>query len=202
MNTVKKTVLFVVLEQYADWEIPYVSTWLLALGQGKYDIKTVSLTKEPVKSLGGLTVLPDYDIQTAPTDYEGLILIGGMSWRKEEAKQVKSLALSARDNKKLLAGICDASAFLGTIGVLNDVDHTSNNLDDLKKWAGNAYTGESKYKMQPAVSDNRIITANGTAPLEFAKEVLLALEVATENKIMEWYNFYKLGIYNANMPSF
>ena len=26
-------------------------------------IKTVSLTKDPLKSLGGFTVLPDYDIQ-------------------------------------------------------------------------------------------------------------------------------------------
>ncbi|WP_258881093.1 hypothetical protein [Clostridium tagluense] len=60
--------------------------------------------------------------------------------------------------------------------------------------------GEEKYMMQPAVSDNNIITANGTAPLEFAKEVMIALEVAPEKSILEWYNFYKYGCYEAPMP--
>ena len=45
-----------------------------------------------------------------------------------------------------------------------------------------------------------IITANGTAALEFAKEVLLAVGLAPENKINEWYNFHKLGYYCAAMP--
>ena len=33
------------------------------INEEKKDIKTVSLTKDPLKSLGGFTVLPDYDIQ-------------------------------------------------------------------------------------------------------------------------------------------
>ena len=42
--------------------------------------------------------------------------------------------------------------------------------------------------------------AYGTAALEFAREVLLALEAAPEDKITEWYNFHKLGCYKAAMP--
>lgn len=53
--------------------------------------------------------------------------------------------------------------------------------------------------MKQAVSDRNIVTANGTAPLEFAKEVMLTLKVAPENKIIEWYNYHKLGYYNAPM---
>jgi hypothetical protein len=71
----------------------------------------------------------------------------------------------------------------------------------LKQWAGDRYTGEEKYIKQHAVSDNNIITANGTAALEFAKDVLLTLHVAPESKINEWYNFYKLGCYEVAMPS-
>lgn len=44
------------------------------------------------------------------------------------------------------------------------------------------------------------MTANGTAALEFAREVLLALEAAPEEKIIEWFNFHKLGFYDAPMP--
>jgi len=101
---------------------------------------------------------------------------------------------------RILGGICDASAFLGTISILNDVNHTSNDLNDLKQWAGCHYEGETKYIAKQAVRDGNVITANGTAPLEFAKEILFALNVANERKVMEWYNFHKLGFYTAPMP--
>lgn len=36
--------------------------------------------------------------------------------------------------------------------------------------------------------------------MEFAKEILFALNIANEEKILEWYNFHKLGLYTASMP--
>ena len=196
-----KTVLFVLLEQWADWEAAYLSSAIRMLGQNNFLIKTVSLTKDNIESIGGFKVIPDYDIQSIPLDYEALILIGGMSWRNEDAKKLKPLVEECVGNKKVLGAICDASGFLGTIGILNNVNHTSNDLKDLKKWAGETYTAEKKYIMKQAVSDNNIITANGTATLEFAKEVLISLKVASKEKILEWYNFHKLGYYNAPMPN-
>ena len=194
-----KKILFVILEQWADWEAAYLSSAIRMLGDNQYDINTVSLTKHSVESIGGFHVLPDYDIQSMPTDYEALILIGGMTWRNEAAQKIKPLVEKCVENNKVLGGICDASAFLGTVGVLNNVNHTSNDLKDLKQWADKAYTGEEKYIMNQAVSDGNIITANGTAPLEFAKEVMLTLKVAPDNKILDWYNYHKLGYYNASM---
>lgn len=191
----KKTILFVILEQYADWEVAYVSSAISMLGQGNYEVKTVSLAKGNIQSIGGFCVVPDYDIHSIPANYEALILVGGMTWRNETAQQVKQLVIKCFEDGKVLGGICDASAFLGTTGVLNNVNHTSNDLDDLKQWAGKVYTGEERYMMEQAVSDKNIVTANGTASLEFAKEVLLLLQVAPENKIVEWYNFQKLGYY-------
>lgn len=196
----KKTILFIILPQYADWEAAYISSAITMLGQGQYDIKTVSLSKDLVQSIGGFQVLPDYDITSAPKDYDALVLIGGMTWRNENAKQVKTLIEACYQTGKILGGICDACAFLGTVGVLNDVIHTSNDLNDLKQWAGDIYTGETKYIAKQAVRDKNIITANGTAPMEFAKEILLALNVASEDKVLEWYNFHKLGFYTAPMP--
>ena len=196
----KKTILFVILQQYADWEAAYITSAITMLGRGQYDIKTVSLSKDYVQSIGGFRVLPDYDIASVPKDYEALILIGGMTWRDGNAQQVKTLVEECCQKGKVLGGICDASAFLGTIGVLNDVLHTSNDMSDLKQWAGSVYTGETKYIAKQAVRDKNIITANGTAPMEFAKEILLALNVASEEKVLEWYNFHKLGYYTASMP--
>ena len=144
--------------------------------------------------------MPDYDITSVPEDYEALILIGGMTWRNEGAQQVRTLVEDCYQKGKVLAGICDASAFLGTVGVLNEAAHTSNDLNDLKQWAGSIYKGETNYIARQAVRDKNVITANGTAPMEFAKEILLALHVACEEKIMDWYNFHKLGFYTAPMP--
>lgn len=41
----KKTILFVILQQYADWEAAYITSAINMLCQGQYDIKTVSLSK-------------------------------------------------------------------------------------------------------------------------------------------------------------
>lgn len=196
----KKQILFVILEQYADWEGAYLSSALYMLGAGQYEVKTVSLTRDAVTSIGGFRAVPDYQIDDIPSDYEALILIGGMAWRNSEAKKIKPLVDRCLADGKILAGICDASAFLGTVGALNHVRHTSNDLNDMKKWAGTAYTGEENYIMQQAVRDKNIISANGTAALEFAREVLLALKAAPEDKIIEWYNFHKRGYYEAPMP--
>ena len=196
----KKCVLFVILEPYADWEAAYLSSALYMLGRGRFEVKTVSLTREPVASIGGFRGLPDYDINSVPSTYEALVLIGGLAWRNEEARRIRPLVDQCRENGKVLGGICDAAAFLGTVGALNDAYHTGNDLNDLKQWAGEAYAGEQRYVMKQAVRDGKIITANGTAPLEFAKEVLFALEAAPEKIITEWYDFHKLGCYNAEMP--
>lgn len=195
-----KTILYVLLDQWADWEAAYLSSAIKMLGENQYANQIVSLTKDPVESIGGFHAVPDYDIHSVPSEYEALILIGGLSWRTETAKQMEPLVKQCLSCGKVLGGICDASGFLGTTGVLNSVRHTSNDLNALKTWAGGAYTGEKNYVMQQAVSDKNIITANGTAALEFAKEVMRTLTVASEEKIMEWYLFHKLGCYNVSLP--
>ena len=45
------------------------------------------------------------------------------------------------------------------------------------------------------MSDCNVITANGTATLEFAKEIMLYLKAKPVDKINEWYEFNKLGFY-------
>lgn len=191
-----KEILFVVLNEFADWEAGPLAS-VINQREG-FCVKTVSLTKEAVKSIGGFSVMPDYDLQDAMNkEFEGLILIGGNSWRTEEAKQVAEIVNLALKKEVVVGAICDASTYLGAMGVLNDIDHTSNQLENLQSYAGEKYTGACHYKNEQAVRSGKLITANGTANLEFAKEVLLALEVMSEDEIDEWYRFFKLGYYEA-----
>lgn len=194
-----KEVLLVILDRYADWEAAHVAAVLSDSDEGepKYDVKTVSLDKKPVRSIGRFTVLPDYDLASAPADCAAVLLIGGYSWRKPEAAPVADFVRRAREQGTLVGGICDGSVFLGMNGFLNDVRHTSNTLESLKAAAGEHYTNEANYVCEQAVSDGGVITANGFAPLEFAREVLMSLEAYPQSEIDEWYDFYKLGFYEA-----
>ena len=193
-----KTVLLALLEQFADWEAAYVSTAVHMLGQGKFVVKTVSLSKEPVTSIGGIRVVPDYTVGSASKDYDALLLIGGLCWREERAQQMIPLVEHCVKRGKVLGGICDAAAFLASIGVLDSVKHTGNRLSALQEWKGTKYKGAENYQARQAVFDRNIITANGSAPLEFAREVLSALHVAEETMIEDWYVLHKLGYYNTS----
>ena len=193
-----KKILYVILEQWADWELAYISSAVNMLGNGKFENKKLSLTKDAVTSIGGVKCLPDYDLQSVPSEYDALILIGGMSWHNENAMQIKPLIDACIKKDKVLGAICDACRFLGSVGALNNAKHTANDLNELKQYS--AYTNEQGFIHRQAVSDNKIITANGTATLEFAQEILKALSVASDEQIKGWYDFHKLGFYTAPMP--
>jgi putative intracellular protease/amidase len=191
-----ENVLFVILDEYADWEAASLAAALNEKpeqGEQKYGVKTVSLTKEPISSIGDFRTVPDYAVEEVGDDFAGLVLIGGNSWRKEESQTVMKLVQKALDGNKVLGAICDATVFLGMNGVLNDISHTSNRLHELQEAAGENYTNEAQYQEQQAVRTGNIITANGSAFLEFGKEVMTALESAPQAEIDEWYDFFKSG---------
>jgi putative intracellular protease/amidase len=202
---IKKEVILVLISEFADWESAFVAA---ALNGGladadpegkiapKYVVKTLSLTKDYAVSFGGLKVIPDYDIHSLPADYAALILIGGTFWRSSDANLIIPLVEDALKKDVLVAGICDASLFLGVNGFLNQVKHTSNTLKDLREYKKTKYSNEINYKAQQAVLDGNIVTANGTAFLEFTKEILLYLEAYTPSEIERFYSLYKRGYHN------
>lgn len=193
----KKEIIFVLLNGFADWEAAHlaacVNTGVKPGRPVRYIAKTLSLTQDPVISIGGFRVLPDYDIHTLPEDYAGLVLVGGDNWFSPEAESLVPLVEKMVRENKLVAGICNASVFLGKHGFLNHVKHTSNALGYLKNMAGEKYTGDAHYIEKQAVCDGNIVTANGTAQLEFCREVLYALNADEPGIIEESYSFYKNG---------
>ena len=51
------------------------------------------------------------------------------------------------------------------------------------EWGGDRYTGASRYEERQAVCDGGIVTANGSADLEFTRLCLLALGADTPERI-------------------
>lgn len=195
----KQEVLFILLNEYADWEGAFLSislnTGVIPGNEIKYIPKTVTPTLEGVRSIGGFRTMPDYSFQTMPADYAALILIGGMQWKSPEAELVAPIVQEALKRGKIVGAICNAASFLCSHGFLNDVKHTGNTLSQLKLWGGDPYTNEAGYQEKQAVSDKNIVTANGTGHLEFARELLLLLNADTPENIEASYNYYKTDLY-------
>ncbi|WP_405173271.1 type 1 glutamine amidotransferase family protein [Paenibacillus sp. FSL H8-0260] len=187
----RKEVLMFLSNGYADWESGYISAELNK-PESEYKVSTVALTSDNVKSMGGFTVVPDYTIDSLPAQYEMLILIGGTGWKDNSA--ITPVIEKCLQESVPIAAICDATTFLAEHGYLDNIPHTGNSLDYLKQNAPN-YKGEANYIEKQAVSSEYIITANGTASLEFAREVMKKLEGFPIEAVEGWYKFFKDGFY-------
>lgn len=195
-----KTVLFVLLDQFADWEAAFLAPALrggvMPGHEGHYCVTFAAPGGHPVRSIGGLTVQPDCALSSLPDDCAGLVLVGGMSWQIPQAAEVVPLVDEALRRGILLGAICNAVSFLAARGFLNDLRHTGNTLEMLKAWGGERYTGERLYEERQAVRDGNIVTANGSGYLEFTRECLLALEADTPDAVAASYAFNKHGLCN------
>lgn len=191
-------ILYILLPDFAEHEMVYLAEAVAsdeyALKENpKYVNKFVAPTMEPVKSIGGFRLLPDYSFDTMPENYAALVLIGGFGWTTPIADKVVPLAKHAIENGKIVGAICNAASFMAKRGFLNNIKHTGNCLDQLKIWGGDNYTNPNGYVNAQAVPDANIVTANGSATLEFAKELLLLLENDTPERIEMYYEFNKQG---------
>lgn len=193
-----KEILYILLPDYAAHEAVYLAQAIasdeFALKENpRYVNRAVAPTLEPVMSIGGFRTLPDYSFDTMPEDYAALVLIGGFGWSTTVAERVIPIVRSAIEKGKTVGAICNAASFMAKCGFLNAVRHTGNGLEQLKSWGGENYTNTEGYVHSQAVSDGNIVTANGSAALEFAKELLLLLGNDTPERIEMYYQFNKQG---------
>ncbi len=195
----KNEILYLLLDNYADHESVFLASAINCDENGirknpKYINKVVTPTLTPVRSCGGFQTLPDYSFDTMPEEYAALILIGGYGWLDDKTSdKVIPIVKKAIEKGIVVGAICNAASFLAKHGFLNNIKHTGNGLEQLKLWGGNNYTNQAGYINEQAVSDKRIVTANGTGELEFAKELLLLLENDTPEQIEMFYRFNKEG---------
>lgn len=191
-------ILYILLPDYAAHEAVYLSQAIasdeFALKENpKYVNKVVAPTLEPVKSIGGFRTLPDYSFETIPDDYAAIVLVGGFGWSSPLADRVEPIIRHALEKGKVVGAICNGASFMAKCGFLNHVRHTGNGLEQLKLWGEDNYTNPDGYVNAQAVSDRNIVTANGSATLEFAKELLLLLENDTPERVEMYYQFNKQG---------
>ena len=191
-------ILYVLLPDFASHEMVYLmeavsSDETQLKSNPQYINKIVAPTLEPVTAIGGFRVLPDYSFDNMPDDYAALVLIGGYGWLTPLADKVAPIVRKALDKGIIVGAICNGASFMAKHGFLNGVKHTGNGLEQLKMWGAENYTNSESYLHSQAVSDRKVVTANGSATLEFTKELLLLLENDTPERIEMYYQFNKQG---------
>ncbi|GCE08182.1 type 1 glutamine amidotransferase family protein [Dictyobacter aurantiacus] len=195
----KQTVHLFVFDTLSDWEPMYavaaINNPAFQQQPGRYEVKTVGLDQEPVKTTGGLTILPDMTMAELDAAYSAmLILPGGSGWGEGRHKQASDKARELLAHGVPVAAICGATAGLALAGMLDDRPHTGN-------WPGEleaiGYKGAAHFQHQPAVTDGNLITASGTAPLDFAYQIARKLEIYSDQVLEAWY-----GLYKTNDPKY
>ena len=192
-----RTVYVYVQDTLADWEASYA---IAELHSGRFfksaaaplTVKTCALSRDPVTTLGGVRILPDLTVdEICLSEAALLILPGSDTWLTLQHNMILEKAADFLAAGIPVAAICAATVALGRVGLLNGRRHTSNDLDFLRTACGDAYTGEKFYDPQPAVADGDLITAAGTAPLEFARHIFERLDVFSPATLEAWYRLNK-----------
>ncbi|MEI7024849.1 type 1 glutamine amidotransferase family protein [Paenibacillus sp. y28] len=192
----ENTVYLYVFDSMSDWEIGYLTA---ELNSGRYfrkglapaQIVTVGIEKAPVTTMGGLKITPDMKVdECSITSVDALILPGGNTWTEAIHRPILEVAEMCLQEGIVVGAICGASIGLAQAGLLDSRWHTSNDLAYLKMIC-QSYTGEKYYKLESAVTDGKLITASGVAPLEFSVHVLRALDVFSPETLDAWYHLNK-----------
>lgn len=190
----KKKIYVFLFDGYSDWEISYLTPEIAR--DERFDLVYFSETGNEVTSMGGLQVIPTTSLDNLKIEeVKLLILPGGVAWEKREITTINNLVLELFKKGNTIAAICGATFYLGQLGILNNLNHTSNDLNYLKAVVPE-YDGQENYQNKLAETDKNIITAKGIAPIEFAVEIFKKIELKPDGEIEKWFQLFKNGIWS------
>ncbi|GEO64357.1 glutamine amidotransferase [Companilactobacillus nantensis] len=187
MHVMRKAIFFM-CDQYADWEGAYLSSQL----NQKDDWQVITASVTPiVTSIGGFKTQVDETLNELSQNADLLILIGGDSWKQDYPKLTATIRAYLKQGKAVGA-ICGAVDYLARNGLLTGYQHTGNAQF---LWNGDRqYTNPQDFQEKQVVRDRNLITANGTATLDFTDSILSSLftKQSSTHREME---LQRLGFY-------
>lgn len=192
------TIYIYVLDTLADWELGHViseinSGRFFKQGAQRVSLKTVSFSKEPIHTMGGLKIEPDCltdDIVVSKTN--ALLLPGATTWNDPSHGAIIEKASEFLSIGATVCAICGATVALANFGLLDNRPHTSNGLRFLEMFSP-SYKGQSFYIDKPSVSNNNLITASSTGVLLWTKQIIEHLGVFETNTLEAWYDYFSIG---------
>ncbi|WP_312061080.1 type 1 glutamine amidotransferase family protein [Anaerotignum sp.] len=192
------TIYVYVLDTLADWELGYVTSELNSSRFFKMDaqcvsLKTVSYSKDPIHTMGGLTIVPDCLIEDMiASETSVLLLPGANTWSDPKHGTIIEKTIEFLSAGAIVGAICGATVALANIGVLDKRPHTSNGSGFLEMFSP-CYKGQRFYIDKPSVADNNLITAGSTGGLLWAKQIIEHLDVFQSETLEAWYKYFSTG---------
>lgn len=192
------TIYVYVLDTFADWELGHV---ISELNSGRFfkkdaqcvSLKTVSFTKEPIHTMGGLTIMPDCLIDDIIVNETSVLLLPGAdTWNDPKHGAIIEKASEFLTLGATVCAICGATAALAGFGLLDNRPHTSNG-PGFVEMVSPCYKGQSFYVDKPSVTDNNLITASSTGALLWAKQIIERLDVFETRTLEAWYDYFNTG---------
>ena len=177
----------------ADWEVGYLTAYTGKTEHqrqpGGFALRTVGLTAVPVRTVGGLAIVPDITVEDlGPADSAALVLPGADTWADPRQQVWLEQARRFLDAGKPVAAICGATWALAAAGFLDERPHTGPDRDFL---ASTGYAGSDHYVTDRlVVTDGDLITANPVAPVEFARAIFERLGLYEAGVLASWYKLY------------
>jgi 4-methyl-5(b-hydroxyethyl)-thiazole monophosphate biosynthesis len=176
LNDMKKVLCFL-YDTYVDFEIALACYYVNE--DQRYQLTYISYERTPVSSRAGMKVYPDMTVEEAikVDDIEGLIIPGGHE--RPFKPELKQLIAKLNNKGKLLAAICAGPEFLAKSGIFNSKKFTTTMTPEeyKEKKEADPFPREN-YIEKRMVKDNNIVTAKGSAFVDFALE------------IFEWFKLY------------
>jgi putative intracellular protease/amidase len=182
-----------VFDGMADWEAAFAVAAIqnpqFQLDNGCFRVTTAARFHAPIRTMGGVRILPDMTIdEVSPCESSLLILPGGESWEHGSNLEALERAHAFIAENVPVAAIGTATLALARTGLLDSRLHTSNSTAYL---AASGYRGARHYCDVPSITDRNVITAAGAAPLEFACEISRLLKLQSTASLSTWYSLYR-----------
>lgn len=200
----KKEVVFLFVEEYPDWESAEALYFITILSDGAYEVKSAGMTHDPIRSVSGVSIIPDYEISEIIGKFSGIILVGGLGWTNHldtHIKEVQPIIEDAISRGCPIGGIGTGADIMGALGLLNHAVHTGNSSSEMYLvsdlgHASDPYAGESLFQEAGAIRNGNLVTARNISGLAFARAFAWTLDV-DQDIADKLYNDHKDG---ATLP--
>lgn len=201
----EKEIVFVFVEDYPDWESAEALYFITVLGESRYTVRSAGITREPIRSLSDVCILPDYAVSEIRGGFVGLILVGGIGWTNHTEELIAAVRPAVEDAAERgcpIGGVGTGADILGAFGILNRTIHTGNSIPEMNLvsdlgHADKHYAGEEFFHEAGAVRNGNIVTAKNISGLAFARAYMWTLDI-DQQKADALYEEHRKG---AELPA-
>ncbi|PCS07270.1 hypothetical protein RU86_GL002045 [Lactococcus piscium] len=138
------------MDTMADWQYAYLLPLLnndsfYEVDHDKIELKMVGADIRPIKTAGGLKIIPDCSVAEIDISADtALLLAGADTWHDKKHKAILSMTEKVSLENGTVVSICASVGALNSLGILATRKHTSNALDFLKL-VSDQYVSEANY---------------------------------------------------------